>query len=309
MRLMLVTAALVGVLSLSGGSGSAAGPRVELVAGTLAIQNSLDGQAIFSADNLGPGHAAIGTVTVSNTGTLTGALSLSQSAPTGAALAHQLQLVVRDLTGGTTVYSGPLTGLGTVSVGTLGPGAARVYGFTATLPASAADAGQADSTEVAYTWTATETTTARPPPAPPGPGTLAKPDGPDLRQPLRLRVRLPARQRVASFGRVIVFARCNQVCRLQARGRLLGSRASGAKAARVRAGREKRLVLKLSRRALVRLRHASGRVRVRVTVTGRTAAGARKTVTRRARTARVHRQRKRPPSGHAPDGRCAAARC
>ena len=141
MRWTLLAAAAVAVLSLSGGSGGGAGPRVELVAGSLSLVNSLEGQAVFSTDNLGPGHSAGGTVTVANTGTLPGALSLAQSAPTGSALAGQLRLAVRDLTVGTTVYSGPLTGLGTVSLGTLGAGAARVYGFTATLPASAGDRG------------------------------------------------------------------------------------------------------------------------------------------------------------------------
>ncbi len=278
MRWTLLAAAAVAVLSLSGsGSYAGAGPRVELVAGSLALQNSHEGEAVFSADDIGPGHSASGTVTLSNTGTLPGTLSLTQSEPTGGPLAQQLQLVVRDLTGGTTVYSGPLTGMGTRSLGTLGAGTARVYEFTASLPASAGDAGQGDSTTVSYTWIATETTTPPPPPPPTGPGS-----GPDLRKPLRLRVRVPARQRVATSGRLVAYARCDQACRLQGRARLLGARTRLARWGRVRAGREKRLVLKLSRRTLKTLRRTGRTTAVKVTVTGRTRAGVRKTVTKRA---------------------------
>src|SRR5829696_2108372 len=99
-----------------------------------------------------------------------------------APLSAQLQLSVRDVGAGTTVYSGSLTGMGTLELGSLGPGVAKVYELTASLPASADESVAGASMSVAYTWTAEESPPVVPPPPPP-------PDDTDsLRQPLRLRL-------------------------------------------------------------------------------------------------------------------------
>src|SRR5688500_6740679 len=137
-------AALAGLAALSGPAPhGAAEPRVELVDGTLSLQNSLDGQAVFTAEDVGPGDSATGTVTLSNAGTLAGDLSLAASdmsdtpGPGGGPLSAQLRLSVRDVSAAATVYSGSLTGMGTLALGSLGPGVAKVYELTASLPASA----------------------------------------------------------------------------------------------------------------------------------------------------------------------------
>jgi hypothetical protein len=253
-RSMLVAAALVAALSLS-----AAPAQLRLVDGTLSLTNSRAGGPIFSAAGLAPGHAARGTVRMSNGGSLPGTLRLAQSAGSGA-LASQLTLVVRDLSSRSTVYSGPLTRLGALPVGRLEPGASRSFEFTAALPASAGNAGQGQSATVSYTWTATETNA--------------------LRTPLRLRVRVPGRQR---GGRLVAYVRCDQRCSLTARAALLGRRGPTARAKRVRANRNKRLVLRLPSRSVRTLRHRKRAGRVSLTITGRTASGAHKTVRKRAR--------------------------
>src|SRR5215210_7945458 len=107
MRWTLLSTALVGLLLLAGDRerpAAAALPRIELAGGSLSLRSAPAGQAIFTADNLGPGHSTGGTVSVSNTGTLWGALRLSQTDVTdtpghaGSALSERLDLLVREMT-------------------------------------------------------------------------------------------------------------------------------------------------------------------------------------------------------------------
>jgi hypothetical protein len=69
---LLLVALVAGLASLP-----EAPPRLNLVDGELELQNSLEGQPLLTADNVGPGDSTSGTVTLSNTGTLAGSLSLA----------------------------------------------------------------------------------------------------------------------------------------------------------------------------------------------------------------------------------------
>jgi hypothetical protein len=269
-RVTLIAAALVAALLSVGG----ARESIELTEGTLLLQDSLEGQPVFSAENIGPGDSTSGDVTLSNAGTLAGQLSLSQSSAAGSALAEQLELVVQDVTGTPAiVYSGPLSGLSSLGLGTLAPGSARVYSFTATLPAGADSSAAGASVAVDYTWVAS--------------GEEAPPPGPTtpLRAPLRLRLRVPAGQPVAKRGWLVAYVRCDQRCTVEAQARLGGAlRSQRARVRNVSAGKEVKLVLKLSKRTRAQLRRARrAPTSMRVTVTGRTSAGARQTVAKRAR--------------------------
>jgi hypothetical protein len=118
------------------------GPRTEIKAvdGTLSLSNSLDGSAVLSVSNLAPGQTAGGVVVLGNTGTLSGALDLSQTGLTdslgqnGGQLSRALQLTVRDVVSGSVVYSGPLSALDKRDLGTMAPGEARTYSFSVLLP-------------------------------------------------------------------------------------------------------------------------------------------------------------------------------
>src|SRR5688572_31218790 len=82
-RLLLGAAILAAVLGWAGVARVAGGsdePAVEILnaSGTLQVTNSGAGQAIFQAAGLAPGGSVTGTVQLSNTGTLTGDLSLAQ---------------------------------------------------------------------------------------------------------------------------------------------------------------------------------------------------------------------------------------
>jgi hypothetical protein len=198
---------------------------------------------------------------------------------------------VRDLSAGATVYSGSLTGMGTLGLGSLGPGVAKVYELTASLPASADESVAGASMSVSYTWTAEGSSVG---PAPPGGDT-------DLREPLRLRVRVPARQRLVRRGKLVAYVRCDQTCWVSGRAQLPAGRGRAvrtplARSGRMRAGREKRLVLRVPKRRLKVVVSELGKRRhgrVSVTITGRTGAGASRTVRKRARIAVARPARRR----------------
>ena len=114
--------ALLGLLALGlafapPGEGA---PQLQLASasGALSLSNSKEGAAIFRAVAMRPGEEASGSVTITNTGTVTGALTLAPAAPAdtpgqgGGTLSDKLELLVIDVTTVSvpvTVYAGTLT--------------------------------------------------------------------------------------------------------------------------------------------------------------------------------------------------------
>jgi hypothetical protein len=152
---------------------TAAAPKARsFVTGALSVSNSRDGAAILTAANMAPGGSVGGTVTIRNTGTIPGSLSISAShlsdapGPNGGALSEALDLRVVDTTSGSdaVVYAGKLGPMPELDLVTLPSGDARTYRFTATLPdggtppsATTADnAYQSASVTVDYDWTLAE---------------------------------------------------------------------------------------------------------------------------------------------------------
>lgn len=144
------------------------GPRTEIKAvdGTLSLSNSKDGTAVLSVSNLKPGQVAGGVVVLGNTGTLKGALDLSQTELTdslgqnGGQLSQALLLTVRDVVSGNIVYNGPLAALDKRDLGTMAPGETRTYSFNVLLPDTGApvsavagdNAFAGSSVAVRYLW-------------------------------------------------------------------------------------------------------------------------------------------------------------
>ena len=86
--------------------------------GSLSMTRSGSG-AIFNAAAMKIGDSATGSVTITNTGTLAGAYTLSGSSSGSSALAAQLNLkVYKDVDGGTALYDGSLGGFSSASLGT-----------------------------------------------------------------------------------------------------------------------------------------------------------------------------------------------
>jgi spore coat-associated protein N len=130
--------------------------------GDLQLSNSQEGQAIFQASGLAPGRSVTGTVRLTNSGTLPGDLTLQQLDVTdspglgGGLLSNVVSLAITDVTGGSSipVFSGQLGGLGSRPLGAIGPGEARTFRFTASLP-DMDNAFAGSGLTVHYAWNAT----------------------------------------------------------------------------------------------------------------------------------------------------------
>ena len=197
----LVSALAIAAVSLATQMGPhstrRAAATVGLTAGDFSVSNSKPGQAIFSAQNVGPGSAANGQTTIANSGAVAGSFELSktdlidQPGPGGARLSDLAQLTVRDITGSSpsTVYAGKLAAMPDLPLGSFAPGEARTYDFSVSLPRNATavppvgdlNAYQSSALQVAYAWTGTasEPTGDPPPPsdATPPPSDTAPPPG------------------------------------------------------------------------------------------------------------------------------------
>ena len=130
--------------------------------GTLTMSPSST-SAIFSSVSMKIGDTATGSVTITNTGTLAGAYTLTGSSSGSAALAAQLHLTLyKDTDGsGTPVYDGSLGGFTSASLGTFAPtNGAHTFYFHVSLPSTGTNAGdnllQGLSADESFTWSAVQ---------------------------------------------------------------------------------------------------------------------------------------------------------
>ncbi len=128
--------------------------------GSLTMTRSGSG-AIFNSAAMKIGDTATGSVTITNTGTLAGAYTLTGSSSGNAALANQLHLTLyKDVDGGTPIYNGSL-GTFSAALGTFAAGGdAHTFYFHVSLPSTGSDAGdnalQGLSASEDFTWSATQ---------------------------------------------------------------------------------------------------------------------------------------------------------
>jgi hypothetical protein len=323
LRVAALAALSVALVVLSGPRSEPSPPvaGLELVDGTFSHSNSRDGSAILTASGMRPGDSSTGTVTITNTGEVSGSLRLSGSMPLdtpgpgGGKLSERLQLEVEEISlaaAPTKIYAGTLDGLSSRALGELGAGRARSFRFTVSWPAVVGDdAHQGSSTSVEYSWHADEAPSTAPAPAPdppqppPGPA-LPAPSAPPAAAPIQiepgpgrppadmtapsLRLSGPTTQRATTRG-LVATARCDEPCtlratvgvRLQRAGRL-GVRRVGRLVTRRAAQAPVKLTVRLPRTALAGARRALARrrpVAATVTVTATDAAGNATSVTRR----------------------------
>ena len=165
LTVLLAAAAVVG--SGADFTASSANPSNTFAAGTLSIANSKEGTAVLSASGLRPTGSAVGTVDIENTGSLSGAFTLSRTAPVDSdganPLSAKLNLTIRDcgtFSSGTPAcgdgddvvrYSGgTLAQMGDTALGTYAGGEKRRYQFSVQLDGSADDAYQGDTSSVEF---------------------------------------------------------------------------------------------------------------------------------------------------------------
>jgi hypothetical protein len=102
-RRMVLTALALGVATAGMIAGSYAAwtaqttnPGNAVAAGNLAMTNSKNGTYVFSASNVKPGDTGNSTVTVTNTGSVTGAVKLTQDTVSSTGIEASLGLTVHD---------------------------------------------------------------------------------------------------------------------------------------------------------------------------------------------------------------------
>ena len=134
--------------------------------GSLTLSNDKEGAAVLSLGGMRPGDSVTDTVTLGNTGTLDGDLSLSTSnlldtpGNGGGVLSGELDLRIRDVTAPgspVVVYNGKIDALTPVALGTLAAGSSRQYEFRVVFPDAgpgAENAFQGSAVSVQFDWTA-----------------------------------------------------------------------------------------------------------------------------------------------------------
>jgi spore coat-associated protein N len=170
--------AAVALTAASGASftASSANPSNTFASGTLTMSNDKPGAAILTASNMRPGAVSQGTVDIANTGSLSGAFTLSRDALADSGstspLSGALNLVVVDCGpySGTTApgcgdsddvtkYTGTVAEMGTAghavtALGTFAANEKHRYRFTVTFDSNAGNAYQGGTSTVGFAWNA-----------------------------------------------------------------------------------------------------------------------------------------------------------
>jgi spore coat-associated protein N len=163
-KLLVPLATLVAAGAIAVGSGatftSHSGNTISAVtAGTLTQSNSKDGGAVFDLTNIKPGDTVNGSLTLTNTGSLPGRFSLTETASSNAFTGSLLTLVITDLTSGSTVYDGTFGGLvdgSATALGTYGAGDAHQLRFSVHLAEAATNLEQGKAASASYAWDAVQ---------------------------------------------------------------------------------------------------------------------------------------------------------
>jgi len=159
-KLLVPLATLVAAGAIAVGSGatftSTSGNTISAVtAGTLTHSNSKADQAIFNLSNMKPGDTLNGSLTLSNTGSLPAAFSLTEVSSANGFSGANLSLTITDSTTGTVVYDGTFGGLvdgAKNELGTWAAGSAHTFKFTVKLNQDAPNADQGKTANAVYKW-------------------------------------------------------------------------------------------------------------------------------------------------------------
>ena len=289
--------------------------------GPVTLGSSKTGRAVLQGESIKPGDSVTGLITLSNEGDEPGTLALSidgvhdDPGIYGGSLSSVLRVRLEDLTSGSQPVETTLTRSAPIALADLPGRQTRTYRVIAHFPDTGRPAGptlgdnlqQGASVEVGLAWNLTAKDTAVP--APPQPAPAGVPPAvrpvplPTPGRPALVYLRVPA-QRVIAPRKLSVFAECEVKCKVRFSAKIDSApKAKSGKKAKQRrtlmakrvvkgerrwvtisrVGKEKRVYLKLTTRALTRLKrqlHVKGRAGITVTATMRSAAGNR-TVRRR----------------------------
>ncbi|MTV24498.1 hypothetical protein FTX61_03575 [Nitriliruptoraceae bacterium ZYF776] len=157
----LLAAASIAIASGATFSSTSANAASVATSGTLTQSNSNANATIFTgAGNIKPGDTVVGTVTITNTGTLGARFTLNEvDATNGFQTPSNLQLVVTDTTDGSEVFSGTFGTMpaGGIALGEFADGEARTYRYEVTLAEGATNVEQGRTARAEYRWDAVQT--------------------------------------------------------------------------------------------------------------------------------------------------------
>ena len=159
-KLLVPLATLAAAAAVAVGSGatftSTSGNTISAVtAGTLTHSNSKADQAIFNLSNMKPGDTVTGTLTLTNTGSLPAAFSLTEVSSANSFAGADLTLDITDTTTGSPVYSGTFGGLvdgAKTDLGTWQPTSAHTFKFVVKLITDAPNGDQGKTANAVYRW-------------------------------------------------------------------------------------------------------------------------------------------------------------
>ena len=164
-RSIAALATVVAAVGVAAGSGAtfashSANPSNTFASGIFTQSNSKDGASIVTGSNMKPGDVKTGEVTITNTGTLAGGFTVSETNASNSFNAGSMHLKIDDVTGGSAVkvYDGDLGSVpaGGIALGDFAPDEAHTYRFTATLEQSAPNSDQGESASADYEWDAVQ---------------------------------------------------------------------------------------------------------------------------------------------------------
>jgi spore coat-associated protein N len=154
----------VGVTAASGANFTASKANAGNImsAGSIDIDNGA-GTALLAMSGMKPDSTTSGEVVVKNTGTLTGAFTLTKVAVSDTGLAQYLNIKVEECVGTadctsvnpTPIYNNKLDSMSNYALGNWIGGASHRYKFTATLDSATPNTAQGKSANVTFQWDAT----------------------------------------------------------------------------------------------------------------------------------------------------------
>ena len=159
-KVLVPLATLLAAGAVAVGSGatfsSTTGNTISTVtSGTLQHTNSKNGQAIFNLANMKPGDTLNGALTVTNTGSLPAAFSLTEVSSSNGFAGSNLTLSITNTTTNTVVYDGTFGGLEDGKANDLGVVAkdgVNNYRFTVKLAQDTPNTDQGKSASAVYKW-------------------------------------------------------------------------------------------------------------------------------------------------------------
>ena len=157
-RLLVPLATLVaatGIAIASGATFTASTASTGLVAsGTLAQVNS--NTVAFTKDNLKPGDVVVGTVTITNSGSLPAEFTLTETQVENT-FAPKTDLTLSITEDGTEIYKGTLGAAAPITLADFEAGEDRSYVYTVTFNAAATNAQQNKVARTTYTFDSVQT--------------------------------------------------------------------------------------------------------------------------------------------------------